>query len=390
MCTGTRLAAAFSGVLLITGAIAMASKWYFELPLPANISRFPVTGISLFKTALILEGLVLIFLAVAGWKYQRISATNRLPESMPSQEVQPSTVAWGILAITALAVVLRSLGLSQSLWIDEVSTLEYATSGFLEQLTVFVSPNNHLLNTLFIKLSTAVFGESEWSVRLPAVIFGVATVPVLYWLTRRSLGAWPAMAVTLLLAVSYHHVFFSQNARGYAAHLFLSLLATGLFLRGLRQDRLRNWIPYIIVMFLNFVALINSIFVFAAHAIVGGIVLFHLKKQEVTFWPAARRLFFVFLILGLLVFHFYAITLPQISVILAELYANESTGFSPFSIEFVQELVRGISAGFGGGAAIAALPFLLVAVAGFVSFIKRDVWLALLLLLPGVLTATYL
>lgn len=381
---------ALFGLSLIITAVILSSQWYFELPLPANIDRFPVTGITLFKVAFILEGMVLLFLAAAGWQYQRMAVSDRLADHTRLQADSSSTIIWGILAITGLAIILRSSGLSQSFWIDEVVTLQYTTYGFLEQLTVFVSPNNHLLNTLLIKLSIALFGENEWSVRLPAVLFGVGTIPVLFWLIRRSMGAWPALAVTLLLAVSYHHIFFSQNARGYAAHLFLSLLATGLFLKGLRQDKLWVWVLYITVMFLNFVALMNSIFVFIAHAIVSFIVLYQLRGQGINIWHVTRRLFFIFLIMGLLVFHFYAITIPQISVVLTELYGRQATGFSPFTIEFLQELVRGISSGFGSGVAIAALPFLLVATVGFIGSLKKDFLLTMMLLLPGVITAIYL
>jgi len=400
MSQGSRAATALLGLLFIIISIVLPSSWYFELPLPANIDRFPVTGITLFKTAFFLEGLVLALLSIVAWKYQRIPVTNRLKFNEYSQDDHSSTLIWGIFAIIGLALLSRTLGISQDFWLDEVATLEYTRSSLLDQLTLFVSPNNHVLNTLLIKLSIDLFGESEWSVRLPAVIFGIMTVPVLYWVAQRSFGKWLALAVSLLLAVSYHHIFFSQNARGYSAYLFLSLLGTGLFLRGLKDDKLWVWTLYITVMVLNFVALMNSVFVFLTHVTVGSIALFVLRSQGKNYWPTTRRLFFVFLALGLSVFHFYAISIPQIYVVLSEIYTGQAAGFSPFSIEFLQELVRGISAGFGTGAnltalpmvlvAMATLPFFLAGMAGFISFLKKDLLLTLLLLLPGIITGLYL
>ena len=388
--SGTQVAMGVSGLFLVIASIVFTSQWYFELPLPADISRFPVTGITLFKTALLLEGLLLLLFAAMGWQFKPVPVTQRLQPNLASQADLSALVIRAMILILGMAIILRSIGLSQSLWIDEVNTIGYAASSLIEQLTVFINPNNHVLNTLLIQLSIHLFGESEWSVRLPAVMFGAATIPVLFWVTRQRLGDWPAVAVSLLLAVSYHHIFFSQNARGYSAYLFLSLFATGLFLKALRQDQFRLWMLYILVMFLDFSALMNSVFVALAHVITGLFALYFLKRQGAGIWPLTRRLFFVFLILGLMVFQFYAIEIPQIYTVLSELYSNQAAGFSFFSLEFLQEMVRGVSAGFGAGAVIAVVPFAAVAAAGLSSFLKKDILLAMLLIWPGIITAVYL
>lgn len=59
---------------------------------------------------------------------------------------------------------------------------------------------------------------------------GTACIPAAYWLARFALTRWQALSVALLVAVSYHLVFFSQNARGYTAHIFFSLVTSGLVL----------------------------------------------------------------------------------------------------------------------------------------------------------------
>ncbi len=71
-----------------------------------------------------------------------------------------------------------------------------------------------------MKLCVAIFGAQEWAIRLPSVIFGTATIPAIYWVSRQALSRRASLCVALLLAVSYHHIFFSQNARGYTAYVF--------------------------------------------------------------------------------------------------------------------------------------------------------------------------
>ena len=75
-----------------------------------------------------------------------------------------------------------------------------------------------------------------------AVLFGIATVPALYWLARPIMKGWQALAVAFLTAVSYHHVWFSQNARGYSAYLLFCVLATGALWRLITDPPQRRWI----------------------------------------------------------------------------------------------------------------------------------------------------
>jgi uncharacterized membrane protein len=58
-----------------------------------------------------------------------------------------------------------------------------------------------------------------------------------------------------VLAVSYHHIFFSQNARGYSAALFFALATSGLLIRALWDDRGWRWCLYVAAMVLGFASL---------------------------------------------------------------------------------------------------------------------------------------
>src|SRR5262245_62590525 len=139
----------------------------------------------------------------------------------PVQEARPSTAIVLLTAVGALALVLRVIALDSQLWLDEMFTArlirEHAPA---ELFTVYGNDTNHVLYTALAGLSVSWFGEHAWSVRLPALLFGVASVPATYLLGSLVASRWEGIVAAMLLAVSYHHVWFSQNARGYTAVAF--------------------------------------------------------------------------------------------------------------------------------------------------------------------------
>jgi mannosyltransferase len=151
----------------------------------------------------------------------------------------------GLLAATCLlALVLRLWKLDASLWYDEVLTLvQFVRLPVQDIVTSYSTLNNHVFFSVQAHAAVALFGESAWALRLPAALLGVATVPVLFALVRR-IGAPLAWAhvSALLLAVNYHHIWFSQNARGYSGLIFWCLLATLAFVAGSRRAGAMPWV----------------------------------------------------------------------------------------------------------------------------------------------------
>lgn len=149
-----------------------------------------------------------------------------------------------LAAATLLAALMRLRGLDAGLWYDEVLTLvEFVRLPLSESLASYGSLNNHVFFTLQAHLSVALFGESPWALRLPAALLGIAGVPALWLLVRRAGGpaVW-AHGAAFLLALSYHHIWFSQNARGYTGLFFWGVVATTAFLAAARGGSLRAWI----------------------------------------------------------------------------------------------------------------------------------------------------
>lgn len=175
--------------------------------------------------------------------------------------------AW-LLAACALALAARAIGLNGGLWIDEVYSLVRSfRAPFAEILTDYWGDNHHPLYALLAHASRALLGESPWAIRLPAALLGVATVPALYALGRRVGNHRQALLAALLLAVNYHHVWFSQNARGYTALALATVLAMWSLSRGVETGRRRYVVLYGVTVALGAYTHLLMVFVSVGHAL---------------------------------------------------------------------------------------------------------------------------
>lgn len=84
--------------------------------------------------------------------------------------------------------------------------------------------------------TVAIFGLSEWGVRLPAAIFGILTLPLFFLLTRKLFGKDRlALLSTFLLSVSIWHLQYSRAAFEVTQMLFLLVTGIYFFLLGLKK-----------------------------------------------------------------------------------------------------------------------------------------------------------
>lgn len=383
-----------TAAVLSVVALFLPAGWYESLPRNPQLPVPSISGLTLFRANLLFGSLIALWLAF-WWRrreplapHERLSASRRVHEE---RDISASAARWILVGITALAIVLRLVNLGSDLWLDEITPrLQYGELTPLEVIATYLSSNNHLLNTILVNASVGLLGEREWVIRLPAVLFGCATIPLLYWVGRLAMSRAASLGATLLLAVSYHHIFFSQNARGYTGYIFFSLLSTGLLIQALREDRGRYWIGYVVATLLNFSALLIAAFVAASHVAIGVALLVVARRRGASVSRLSGRLAAAFAVSALLVFQLYSLVIPQAYVVLQFTYVSPASGFGGLSNAFLRELIRGISAGFGAGWLLGAVPFVLLAAVGFFG-VARRVWaLAALLVLPEVLTAAFL
>ena len=94
--------------------------------------------------------------------------------------METSDVLW--MALLAVAGAgLRFHGIGTNLWYDEIVTLtESVRAPFVQIVTSFAGDNHHPLYSVLAHAAVAVFGEEPSALRLPAALFGAATLPLLY------------------------------------------------------------------------------------------------------------------------------------------------------------------------------------------------------------------
>ena len=163
---------------------------------------------------------------------------------MPQQDIDDSSAATArprareslaLVLILLVATALRSVNLDDQLWLDEISALTGSIQRpFIDIVSQWPGAASHILYELMARIGLLTVGLPV-GIRLPAVVFGVVSVGLAYAFARRAFGYRPAIFIAALLAVSYHHVFFSQNARGYTLLIAL-YMATLLILTRVQRE----------------------------------------------------------------------------------------------------------------------------------------------------------
>src|SRR5262249_10918737 len=149
--------------------------------------------------------------------------------------------------IFGVGASLRLYGLEvQSLWHDEGLQYYVATQNSIgelfQQTRSFHPPLSFIISHLFLLL-----GQSDFFLRLPSALFGIASLPVLYVLARDLTSKQVAVFAVFVLALSPFHLWYSQEGRMYSQLMFLSLLSSVLLFRALRRSEVSWWIYYILV-----------------------------------------------------------------------------------------------------------------------------------------------
>ena len=161
-----------------------------------------------------------------------------------------------IFSITILGAILRIYGLSdESLRLDEGFMYARISGSFYSALTHWDLQWQGVLFPLLEKLWCAVFGYSEFAMRLLPAIFGILSIPALYVLGKSIFSETAGIIAALLLAVNPCAIFFSQDARPYTFFLLICIVSIELALRSLHSEK-RLW---------QILFLISAIFGLYAH-----------------------------------------------------------------------------------------------------------------------------
>ncbi len=139
------------------------------------------------------------------------------------------------LVIILFAFALRSYNLTyHSLWFDEAVSVYWAKQTVPRILEVGFSLVEDRLPPLYylmLKGGIALFGLSEFGVRILSVFFGVLLVPVMMSLATKLFNHRVALTMGGLIAVNPFLIWYSQEARMYAPATLFATLTVWSFLK---------------------------------------------------------------------------------------------------------------------------------------------------------------
>jgi 4-amino-4-deoxy-L-arabinose transferase-like glycosyltransferase len=147
-----------------------------------------------------------------------------------------------LAAITLAALALRVVFADQSLLGDELFTYTHASEGSFGDMmdsadrVEYTPPLYFVLAWLAAKV-----GDVETAIRVPAIAFGTATVPLVHLLARRVGGPVAGLVAAAAFALSPFALFYGSEARSYGAAAFFVALSALLLLEALERNRLVWW-----------------------------------------------------------------------------------------------------------------------------------------------------
>ena len=184
---------------------------------------------------------------------------------------------WPLLAILLIGYFLRVYDLSnESIWLDEAFSIVRAK---LNLSQIFFRPEtNPPLYYSILHVWINLFGDSEFSVRFPSVLFGSLSIFMVYKVGNEIFDKDVGILSSLLLGLSVFHIRYSQEARTYSLAVLLTLLSMYFFIKILREKSYKFFFGYILSSTLLIYSHIYGLFIIISQNIY-IIALFILSKE---------------------------------------------------------------------------------------------------------------
>jgi len=370
---------------LLVACAGLVSNAGLERVLRGEATGALAWGPGLFRALLVWHGLALVVWGlILGQRGESSKGSGQTQATSDAATTPTLAMPWTVLAgLSAVAIALRLWKLGLGLWADEIGTLVLFVRKPLGIIvTSFPNQNQHMFYSVLGRWSILIFGDNNWAVRLPAVLFGLGSIWALFFLGRRVMGTREALLACALMAVSYHHIWFSQNARGYTGVLLFATLSTWLWLEASNRHKWGWWAGYVISIVLGMWLHMTMAFVMLSHGFVYLIDL----ATAITSRSQAKRSYWnpivawVFCITATA--QLYALALPQLLYEGLHEESKKSDWTNPLWV--VTESLRSLQIGFAG-TAVVLCGGLLVGI-GWLSICKKDWRTGLLMVLPGLLS----
>jgi uncharacterized membrane protein len=172
-------------------------------------------------------------------------AADRSPDVVAGVARRPSGfqnwIAIAVILAAGLALRLYRLD-AQSIWFDEASSIVASQGTFAELQSRLVRASSHPPGHYYLLFAAfKLLGFGTWQARFVSALFGTLAIGALYALGSAMFNRRTALIAAALLVTSQLGVLYSQEARPYAAFLFLSIVTELLFLDALQTKRPSRW-----------------------------------------------------------------------------------------------------------------------------------------------------
>jgi 4-amino-4-deoxy-L-arabinose transferase-like glycosyltransferase len=291
--------------------------------------------------------------------------TISLPATSYLAELRYEWICVSLMLI--LGLIYRLSPMNRGLGQDEL----YTAVNFIQPASIWTTMssnaafNNHIGYSVMARLSARLFGDSEWSLRLPALLLGLASLYLFWILTRPILSSLGASIGVLLLALSPPHVVWSVEARGYSAMIFFTTFSSIFYFRLLRRPTRFAAFGYLLANLGGIYTHLYSVFVVAIQFLIFAQLVLSTKfskRAGINMTSVLRRLFclslFATAVVSILVY------LPVATTMLNDLI---SRGHGRFDPAFPWAIIQRLS----GSEEISIAGFMFL-VAGFGGYVLRN------------------
>jgi mannosyltransferase len=226
-----------------------------------------------------------------------------------------------LLLISFTGLFLRIYHLSkESIWADEAESIIFAHLSVSE--IFFVKSMTPPLYYIILHWWIGMFGDSDFSVRFPSVLFGFLSLLMIYKIANQLFKNASLFSV-FLLALSLFHIRYSQEARTYSLSSLLTLLSMYFFIKLINKESLSYVGWYILFSLLLLYSHIYGLFIVLSQNIYYGI-LFFVSRANCKLNP--KKWFFIQAVC-LILFLPWALLSPWVQMFAEHLIGGVETGF---------------------------------------------------------------
>jgi mannosyltransferase len=171
--------------------------------------------------------------------------------------------------LVVLGLLLRLAAYDDALFGDELSTYFLVRGHGLHHMIGLIHSDQEQTPPLFFVLAwlSAKLGGGGQTLRLPSMTAGLAAIPLVYALGARTVGRAAGLLAAALLALSPFLIFYSTEARGYAALMLLALTSTYALVSALQTRRPAWWAVYAIASCAAMYTHYTGVFLLAGQAL---------------------------------------------------------------------------------------------------------------------------